>query len=184
MRTLLAVEGLWLRPDGTPATGWCSFTANSIAYNAGLEYRNGPLSGYLDELGRLCATSGYALELFATDDAGTTPTDLTYTVTERIDEQDLWEFTTALPAASTAMDAAASLVLGSPLCQLGNLIAAACMVGQPISGTGVPSLATVLGFDPIGNTLTMSAGASASETQTTITVGGAVLLSSLEPVSQ
>lgn len=196
MRTPIAVEQMFAI-SGRTATGEVSFLPSSVAYFAGIEYPVVALVGDLDSFGRLVGQDGYALQLLSTDQDGLTPTDLVYIVTIRLDGESLRAFSCQLPGDSTATEYDGLTVLGSDIVQLQTLIASPSMIGQAIIGTNIPDGTTVLAISapafypysavdsPLpGNTLQLSAQATGTQVgDCEFTVGGAVLLSSLEPVS-
>jgi hypothetical protein len=180
-RTAISLQGLFLDANGSPAAGTVVATPNSTLTNGGIEYPPAPIAGVLDPSGRIVAQSTYALEIGATDDAGTEPTGSSYTFTLKLDGASIQEFSAVVPAASTANETNGATVLNSAVVTLSSLVAAASMVGQAITGTNIPADTTVLSIGAAGtNQLTLSAEATATTaTGCAFTVGGAVEFSAL-----
>lgn len=78
--TTVTVTGKWARPDGTVPTGRVTFSPTSAMQNAGDDqFVVSAVEAALDAQGEI------SVDLYATDDADTSPADATYTVTEWID---------------------------------------------------------------------------------------------------
>jgi hypothetical protein len=142
--TPISVQGTFVNPNGYPAVGTVSFQLSAPISNGGTNVSDAVVSGVLDNSGRLLAQSYWPLEVAANDDAATTPAGTIYTITQRLSGQALVEFRAVVPSASTTTDATAAVVSGSNLVTLGSLLASKAMIGQAITGTGIPADTTVL----------------------------------------
>ena len=181
--TMMAVQGLFTNPDGTPASGTLCITPNSAIENltAGESPQTmQPVCGLLNQFGRIVSQAYTALEVAATDDSGTTPIGSSYTFSLKLDGQSLVEFSTPVPhdvaswSASypvVCVDSAANTVLDSDVVELVNLLASPSMVGASITGSGITGGATILSVDPGANTVTMSSNAIGSDAGVSIEGG-------------
>jgi hypothetical protein len=180
--TPISIQGTFAgSPDRTPS-GQITFKLTDAIYNGATSYPQAPQSAMLDASGRIIDPSGYAFQVVANDDAGTSPVGTAYVVTARITGQLVDEFTVVVSEAATATDSA-TLVSGSDVVTLSTLIPSAAMLGQAISGTGIPALTTVTAVAPTAGTVTISAPATASTTST-VTLGGVVMFNTLQGDSQ
>ena len=80
--TLVTVEGLYLLPNGSPASGSVSFTLTAPMRDASTEITITPT----EQIAALDASGSISLSLYANDDPTTQPDGVTYEVNERINE--------------------------------------------------------------------------------------------------
>ena len=189
--TPIAIEGRFTKPDGSASVGTISARLSSELRSTVDEsiLDAGVVTGSLDGAGRIVGSNGLALVLYATDDVTTEPVGAYYTFTLTLESSDVDEFNSPVPhspstwgAAISALcvDSAATTVLGSAVVTLTNLVVASSMIGASVTGTNVPLGATVLSIDALANTLTLSANATATGVDSTLTIhAGCVSLVSL-----
>ena len=182
-RTPISVQGILLGPDGEPATGTICATPSAPATNGATSYPAAPLCGLLDLDGRVVAQGYGALDILATDDEGTVPETLGYIFDVQIDGEDLYEFTSIVPAASTADEAHGSADGSGPtptLITLADLVASEAMIGRTITGDGISGSSSVVAFDPVANTITIADDVIGGYSgNMNVTIGGAVSIVAL-----
>jgi hypothetical protein len=180
--TPISVQGQFsASPDRVPA-GQISFKLTDTLINGATMYPATPISGTLDALGRLVDPSGYPLIVPANDDSASLPAGTAYTVTARISGQQVSEFTVVVSATATATDTV-TLTSGSQTVVLGALIPSSAMIGQAITGTGIPASTTVTGVSLSAGTVTISNPATANG-PTAATIAGVVTFATLQEESQ
>ena len=172
--TRVALEGKFINADGSPASGTICARLNTTLITTLI---NGPLvlspsviCGLLDGAGRIIGQNQRALVLYATDDAGTTPVGATYTLTLSLDGEMPEEFDTLMPHEgsawsgpypNTAYDPHATVVEGSPVITLVDIIASPTMVGAAaLTGSAFTGSQTVISVDVNANTVTVGSNAS------------------------
>jgi hypothetical protein len=155
---LVAIGGRLARADGTPQSGTITAKANEQVVLAGGALTTAdPIVGALDARGRITGQAQRALEVTANDASGESPIGSFYTFTLQT-VGGFAEFRAVVSITATATDPNATAdAAGLSVLTLGDLVAAASMVGQPVTGSGVAPSTTVSGFDPVANTLTLSA---------------------------
>lgn len=171
---------------GASATGSLTFTLTGRMSNADLTLVPTPVTVVL--------ASGAFSETFApNDDTGTVPRGVAYAVTELIDAAQPSDYFIDIPP--VVIETNGSTTLNSTTVQLSSAKATAAMVGQSITGTGIPTGTTITGVtvgnpinDPFNpaptlplNSVTMSAEATATGTGLTLTIGATIDLSMLRP---
>ena len=176
-RTTIAIEGTVLDSGGAAAAGTICFTPTTTATNGSEFYDAQPVCGTFDADGRIIGQSGEALNVLASDDAGTTPI-VTYVVDLSVTGQPASTFRVQVPSASTATDPSVTTTLGSTSVVLAALIVSSSMIGRTVTGTNWPLGTTVVAVDSATNALTLSQAATSSGT-CTATVSGAVSITDL-----
>lgn len=192
MFTPVAIEGTFLNPDDTAASGTLCLTPSTALVNSDEpleEQGTEPVCGVLDSEGRITAQSGLALIANATDDTATTPVGAYYVFQLQLDGQLAIEFNSPLPhdvvgfrsGAGVCVDVAATTTIDEPVVQLVNLIAASSMVGATVTGENFEGEPTVLSIDASANTITLSANATATGVDGSLTVeSGCILFGALQ----
>ncbi len=178
MFTQVALEGQFLNADESPATGTVCARLNGQIRNQPSVVGPSTVCGLLDGAGRIIGQDQLALLLVATDDSTTLPEGVTYTLTLSLDGEPPVEFDTALPhnpssfgaSGAKVVDGLATTVEGQPLVTLVTVVASETMVGATITGTNISG--TVESVDTDANTLTLSANATATGVDPTLTIAG------------
>lgn len=181
-QTPVSIQGAWVNPDGAMPAGTVQFTPSAPTVNGTQEVSGSPVSGQLVN-GALLAQTGYDLQIFANDDEATIPAGTFYTVSVRISGAPIVEFEVVVSESSTAVDAGAQITSGSESVTLVDLIASTAMVGQSISGSGIPGGATVTAVTPGSQVITISVPATGNGT-TSATIGGVITFAQLQADAQ
>ena len=145
--TLVLLGGAFTRPDGTASEGSGVATLSAIVRNGTEEIVPEPLQLTLDGLGRVCTLALFPFILSANDDAGSVPDDTTYEFDLTIDSTPFETFVATISYLATAVDANCQTTDGSNLVTLGNFLASPPLVGQAISGAGIPPSSTVTAYN-------------------------------------
>lgn len=181
-QTKITVVGTFTNPDETALSGQFTFAPTEAMVNGLVQVDAAPVPGILSAAGQLIHPSGYPLVLYANDDPATVPATGAYVITARLLGQPIVEFTSVVSYLATASDTA-TVTSGNPEVYLNDIAVCPTMVGQPVTGTGIPAGATVLSIDVPNNGLVLSANATASGLPT-LAIGGVTTFSALQGAAQ
>ena len=188
--TMIALQGKFTNPDGTPASGTICATPTAMLENfsPGVEPQTAePVCGLLDAEGRIVGQNYQAMEITATDDPNTTPIGASYIFGLKLDGQPFVEFTTPVPSNPSSWgssyevacyDNTAVTVADSPTIVLVDLVAGVAMVGAQITGPGIDGTAHIISVNPTAKSVTIDSPAIASDAGVTIE-GGCIPLMTL-----
>lgn len=139
------------------------------------------------------ASGAFSQSFNANNDIGTVPSNVYYGVTEELANSPVSDYFICIPPIRTETNG--STTSGSEIVQLSSITATDDMVGQSITGAGIPSGAYITAVQlpvPQGeifnypfatdlNTVTISASATATAKALTLTLGQTIDISRLRP---
>lgn len=170
MFTPISVQATRLNADGSESNGNITFLLNAAMANDGEIVVPGLI------VGRFYRSDRIAVTLMANTDPDTVPPapyNAAYVVTENFNAQPPVVYSIIIPLDVTITDFNVTLVEGSPVIQLSNVLAVKEMVGYPLyvnwdetwSQYFATQYPTVIDFDPIANTVTVDQNAIASTSE-------------------
>lgn len=162
--------------DGTAASGVVAFTLTQQMTNGTKTIVPAPISASLNGSGNISQA------LTSNFDFGTVPTGAQWRVDFRILGADQSSFFIVVPP--VIIETNGSTTINSTTVQLSSLTAASYMVGQSITGTGIPALTTITAVNVTLNQVTTSANATGTGTALTLTLGATIDLGALLPGNQ
>lgn len=162
---------------GTSASGTVTFTLLNRMTNGTKTIIPGTISPTLSSTGALSQAVTSNL------DAGTVPNDTMWRVDQRIaGDVSIQSFSIVVPPIVTETNG--TTVNGSPTVTLSSTTASRMMVGQSITGTGIPSGSVITAWDSTTNQVTISNNATASGTGVELVIGTTIDLGYLLPGNQ
>jgi hypothetical protein len=182
--TPVSVQGTYLNPDDTPASGQVNFQLTAPMVNGDEVANPTGIAAPLNEAGQITARNTEALILFANNDTGTTPSGpsaayyCTPLINGAVSDKTFYFY---LDKDATVDEDRATITINKNVVTLGKYIAASSMVGRTITGSLIPGGTTVTDYDFKKNTLTLSNNATGSSSGPTgaLVIGGAVDLSTV-----
>lgn len=162
--------------DSTAASGSVKWTLSGRMTNGTLTIVPASITDNLNGSGAISQAVTSNL------DAATTPQDTSWRVDLNILGAEQESFVVVVPPQQTETNGSTTINL--PTVQLSALTAALFMVGQSITGTGIPASTTIVSVNTTANTVTMSANATATNTGLSLTLGATIDLGALLPGAQ
>lgn len=162
--------------DGTAASGSIEFTLGGRMQNGTISLVPSSITSNLNGSGALSQA------LYSNLDPSTLPAypnNVQWRVDIRILGADTETYFISVPPIQT--ETSGSTTNLSEIVQLSSLTAQVWMVGQSISGTGIPSGATITSVNTTANQVTISANATATGSGLTLTLGSTIDLGQLLP---
>jgi hypothetical protein len=165
--------------DATPASGAIQFTLTGRMQNGTKSIVPASITATLSGSG------GLSQAVTSNLDPGTVPAapmNTQWRVDLRILGSSVETYYVTVPPIQTETNG--STASGSAVVTLSSLTADDFMVGQSITGTGIPTSTTILSVNTTANTVTMSANATATGTALSLVLGATIDLGQLLPSTQ